>query len=86
MLTYKYNVGFSYGFVGNLGFSQGTGPILLGYLYCSGTEANLVKCSQNYYSTHVYSECQSHYYDAAVLCECKLTNHLACGQCSGSHA
>ena len=70
MLTFRIiGNSYSYGRVGNLGFSQGTGPILLGYLYCSGTETNLVKCSQNYKYTHVYSGCQSHYYDAAVICE-----------------
>ena len=75
MLTYKNNVGYSYGRVGNLGFSQGTGPILLGYLYCSGTETNLVKCNQNYRYTHTHSGCQNHYYDGAIICECKLINH-----------
>ena len=66
------NLGYTYGLVGNFGFSQGTGPILLGYLNCSGTEDNLVKCSQNYQYTHTYDECQNHYYDGAVLCECKI--------------
>ena len=65
-------LGYSYGYVGRFGFSQGTGPILLGYLYCSGIEANLVKCSQNYQYTHTYHRCQNHYYDGAVKCECKL--------------
>ena len=63
-------LGYSYGRAGSLRFSQGTGPVLLGYLYCSGTEANLVKCDQNYLYTHIY--CQDHYYDGAVICERKL--------------
>ena len=42
------------------------------HLYCSGNEANLVKCYKNYNNTHVYSGCQHHYYDGAVIiCECK---------------
>ena len=67
----NYYLDYSYGHVGSLGFSQGTGSILLGYLNCSGTEANLVKCNQNYKHTHVNPGCQYHYYDAAVICECK---------------
>ena len=66
------DIGYSYGRVGTLGFSQGTGPILLGYLNCSGTEANLVKCNQNYQYTHINFKCQNHYYDGAVVCECKF--------------
>ena len=41
-----------YGYVEDIGFSQGTGPILFGYLDCNGTETNLVECTQNYNSTH----------------------------------
>ena len=67
------NQGYSYGRVGSLGFSQGSGPILLGYLYCNGEESNLVECSQNYRYTHIY--CQSHYYDAAVICESNNNMH-----------
>ena len=65
-------LGYTYGRAGNLGFSKGTGPILLGYLYCSGTESNLVMCNQNYKYTHIRSGCQNHNYDGAVICECKL--------------
>ena len=72
LFTVYIHIGHSYGRVGSLGFSQGTGPILLGYLYCNGNEANLVKCNQNYYYTHVRSDCQNHYNDGAVKCECML--------------
>ena len=66
--------GYSYGYVEDMGFSQGTGPILFGYLDCNGTEANLVECTQNYNSTHTY--CQSHYYDVAIVCKSKYLNAL----------
>ena len=66
------NIGYSYGRVGTLGFSEGTGPILLGHLNCSGMEANLMKCNQNYQYTHTNFKCQNHYYDGAVVCECKF--------------
>ena len=57
-----------------MGFSQGTGPILFGYLDCNGTEADLVECTQNYNNTHTY--CQSHYYDVAIVCKSKYLNIL----------
>ena len=57
------------GRVGDLGFPQGSGPILLGYLYCTGQEANLTECSQNYNLTRTSSACQNHHsYDGAVKC------------------
>ena len=65
MITFT-DIGYSFGRVGTLGFTQGTGPILLQYLNCNGTETNLVNCNQSYQYTHV---CQNHYYDGAVICE-----------------
>ena len=62
-------IGYKRGSVSSLGFSQGSGPVLLGYLSCAGSEANLVSCSQNYYQTNTVSYCQTHYYDAAIECE-----------------
>ena len=64
-------LGYSYGSVSALDFSQGQGPILLGYLNCSGREKSLIDCSQNYYTTHSTSLCKQHRYDAAVICECR---------------
>ena len=66
-----YNIGYAYGWAGSLGYPQGSGPILLGYLYCTGDEANLLECRQNYNYASTSSGCQNHYYDAAVKCECK---------------
>ena len=58
-------------------FNQGTGPILLGYLYCSGSEANLTECNQNYRYTNTKSQCLTHYYDVAVKCEGEYYNVLS---------
>ena len=60
-------VSFEYGSVGSFGYSQGSGPILAGYLYCNGDESNLVECSQNYRYTSLYCY---HYEDVALKCEC----------------
>ena len=49
-------------------FGQGTGPILMSVVQCSGQESNLIDCS---YSPFPYSTC-SHYYDVGVKCEGKL--------------
>ena len=49
---------------------------MLGYLYCSGQEANLLQCNQNYRSTSTNYQCQNHYYDAAVVCERKQLDLL----------
>ena len=62
---------YSYGRVSAFGFSQGQGPIPLGYLYCSGGEKSLIDCNQNYHITHSKSICKQHSYDAAVICERK---------------
>lgn len=65
--------GYNYGTVSDIGFAQGSGVVLLGYLSCNGDETNLLNCDQNYYHTNTQSHCQSHYYDAAIVCERK--NH-----------
>ena len=49
-------------------FGQGTVPILMSLVQCSGQESNLINCS---YSPFPYSTC-SHYYDVGVKCEGKL--------------
>ena len=49
-------------------FEQGTGPILINSVHCSGHESNLLDCS---YRPLPYSSC-SHYYDVGVKCEGKL--------------
>ena len=46
-------------------FGQGTGPILMSNLQCSGDESHLINCS---YSPFLYTSC-SHYYDVGVICE-----------------
>ena len=71
MIVMHTFIGYEYGTVSNLGFAQGSGAVLLGYLSCNGEEDSLVKCNQNYYQTNTHSDCQSHYYDAAITCERK---------------
>jgi deleted-in-malignant-brain-tumors protein 1 len=65
---------YRYGSVGQLGFSQGNGPVLLGYLYCSGHESNILQCNQDYRYTSTQYQCQNHYYDAAIKCEPHCVN------------
>ena len=62
-------VGGSYNLAVNFGFEKGSGPILLGYLSCTGKEENLVKCRQNYFLNNL--QCPGHDYDAAVKCQGK---------------
>ena len=49
-------------------FGQGTGPILMNSVRCSGHESNILDCP---YRSLPYSSC-SHYYDVGVKCEGKL--------------
>ena len=49
-------------------FGQGTGPILMSAVRCSGQESNLLDCP---YQPFPYSTC-SHSYDVGVKCEGKL--------------
>lgn len=51
------------------GIEKGSGPILLGYLKCTGEEKALTECDQSYSYTNFY--CRSHYYDAGVICQRK---------------
>uniref|UniRef100_A0A1X7U210 SRCR domain-containing protein n=1 Tax=Amphimedon queenslandica TaxID=400682 RepID=A0A1X7U210_AMPQE len=67
-------IGYQYSRVTTYGFNYGHGPILLGYLYCSGQEQSLIDCNQNYYGTNSASTCKQHSYDAAVICEPYCTN------------
>ena len=55
--------------VNRAAFGQGTGPLLLYYLVCTGTESSLLSCSHGVVGV---SSC-SHYDDAGVVCPtCKL--------------
>ena len=60
------------------GYGQGTGPILMDDVACTGLEDGLINCT---YDNHT-GDC-SHYYDAGVRCysppssgECQLTTSI----------
>jgi len=46
-------------------FGQGSGPIFLADLFCSGIESSLLDCNRNIYGV---THCQ-HYEDAGVECQ-----------------
>ena len=56
-------------------FGRGTGPILVHFVRCTGTESSLLSCSHSgndYYYYYRYRYC-SYYNDAGVVCpSCKL--------------
>ena len=52
-------------------FGQGTGPIYLSNVGCTGSESSLLSCS---HSGIGVTSC-GHYEDAGVVCPCKLTHH-----------
>ena len=63
-------------------FGQGTGPIYLSSVICTGTESSLLSCSHS--GIGVIS-C-GHYYDAGVVCPtCKLVNAQASTQIRSCH-
>ena len=60
------------------GYGQGTGPILMDDVVCTGSESGLINCT---YDNNT-GDC-SHYYDAGVRCysppssgECQLTTSI----------
>ena len=48
-------------------YGQGSGPILLDDLACTGTETRLIDCPHNGVGTH---NC-AHFEDAGAVCACK---------------
>ena len=56
---------------GSSTYGRGSGPIALGYIYCTGDEDSLFHCSRNVFSV-VSGSCSSHYYDLGLKCERKL--------------
>ena len=54
--------------VGEASFGQGSGPIILERVACSGTESNLTQCGHNGIGNHACA----HSKDAGVIC---LGNH-----------
>ena len=56
-------------------FGQGTGPILLDNVGCTGSENRLIECSHNGVGQH---DC-AHFEDASVQCDGKKFNHFEKG-------
>ena len=52
-------------------YGQGSGPIFLGYMYCSGLEDSLLKCWRSVFDV-VSGWCANHYYDVGLKCERKF--------------
>ena len=52
-------------------YGQGSGPIFLGYMYCSGSEDSLLKCGRSVFNV-VNGGCTNHYYDVGLKCERKF--------------
>ena len=50
-------------------FRRGTGPILMSYLECNGTESSLLSCRRRERPGFQYC---AHNYDAGVVCPCRL--------------
>ncbi len=55
-------------------FGQGSGPISMGYLYCSGSETALKDCN----SDSQYAQYCNHNLDAGVVCSGKLLQTSDC--------
>ena len=55
---------------GSSTYGRGSGPIMFGYMYCSGNEESLFDCSRSVFSV-TYSSCSNHYYDLGLKCERK---------------
>ena len=71
--TYNVNGFFIAGGVqyGSSTYGQGNGPVLFGYMFCSGSEDSLLKCGRSVFSV-VHGPCTNHYYDVGLKCERKF--------------
>ncbi|XP_019849591.1 PREDICTED: deleted in malignant brain tumors 1 protein-like [Amphimedon queenslandica] len=49
-------------------YGQGTGPVFLGYMSCTGSENSLLECDRNPFVV-ANSQCSNHYYDIGLKCE-----------------
>ena len=51
----------------NAYYGEGSGPIWLKYVYCTGIESNLLECRRGYHIGYPYNYC-SHSKDVSVVC------------------
>ena len=58
----------------NAYFGEGTGPILITYVYCSLPKLSLLNCNINYY--YYYQNDHNHNNDAGVRCQRELKDIL----------
>ena len=56
---------------GSSTYGQGSGPVFLGYMHCSGSEDSLMKCERSVFD-FVNGLCANHYYDVGLKCERKF--------------
>ena len=56
---------------GSSTYGQGSGPIFLGEIRCSGSEDSLLKCGRSVFNV-VNGGCTNHYYDVGLKCERKF--------------
>ena len=49
-------------------YGAGTGPVVLDYVRCLGTELNIADCPHDSPFGVVGSDCSTHQYDAGVVC------------------
>ena len=49
-----------------------SGPVLLGYLSCTGNEKSLLECNQNHAAANTQYQCTTHNYDVVLKCTRKL--------------
>ena len=63
--TFQYLIAVTY--YPNAHYGEGSGPIWLKYVSCTGTESNLLECRRGYHIGYPYNYC-SHSKDVSVVC------------------
>ena len=68
-----FALGFKYSHGNSLGYKMAdSGPVLLGYLSCTGNEKRLLECNQNHLAANTNYQCTTHNYDVVLKCTRKL--------------
>ena len=71
---------YSFGAIPRYGasYGEGSGPIFISQLQCSGSESNILDCARDMYAVR---HCK-HYQDAGVECQGKYLYHSCKSQCN----